>query len=190
MEDCLERAINKERLQCRQAMLLASVDARLIDSNNQPALPPVFHTTDSAAAKLLMTPMRNAKVSGPRLQDAHRQAVKYLAIEFVAKIVGLEEYKIQHIQPGKTTDGFRLRDEHRTTISTVILVDSVINTGKSIVEFVNHVRKMEPEVRIVIVTGVVQARNVQFNFKLRSLLLGDGNISVVALRPFGKQLHW
>ena len=40
--------------------------------------------------------------------------------------------------------------------ATVILVDSVVNTGKTIVDAVRHIRKLHATVRIVIVAGVVQ----------------------------------
>lgn len=39
---------------------------------------------------------------------------------------------------------------------TVILVDSVVNTGKTILEFVQHARKLHATNRIVLVHGVVQ----------------------------------
>ena len=38
---------------------------------------------------------------------------------------------------------------------TVILVDSVVNTGKTIIEFVQHVRKLYATIHIVIVAGVI-----------------------------------
>ncbi|MCJ1340449.1 hypothetical protein MMC09_005745 [Bachmanniomyces sp. S44760] len=41
---------------------------------------------------------------------------------------------------------------------TLILVDSVVNTGKTIVDSVRHVRKLHATIRIVVVVGVVQAQ--------------------------------
>ena len=37
----------------------------------------------------------------------------------------------------------------------VILVDSVVNTGKTIIEFVQHVRKLHATIYIVVVAGVI-----------------------------------
>ena len=53
-----------------------------------------------------------------------------------------------------------LKPHHLQGQYMVILVDSVINTGKSIIEFVQHVRKLHATIRIVIVAGVVQAQCV------------------------------
>jgi uracil phosphoribosyltransferase/adenylate kinase/2-hydroxy-3-keto-5-methylthiopentenyl-1-phosphate phosphatase len=63
---------------------------------------------------------------------------------------------------------------------TVILVDAVINSGKSIVEFVRHVREnLSRQIRIVIVAGVVQEKAVA---ALQKDLVGIGDVSLVALR--------
>ncbi|KAI4203059.1 MAG: hypothetical protein LQ350_002107 [Teloschistes chrysophthalmus] len=43
---------------------------------------------------------------------------------------------------------------------TIILVDSVVNTGKTIVEFVQHIRNLSAAIRIIVVAGVVQDRFV------------------------------
>ncbi|KAI4104344.1 MAG: hypothetical protein L6R37_003341 [Teloschistes peruensis] len=39
---------------------------------------------------------------------------------------------------------------------TIILVDSVVNTGKTIVKFVEHIRNLSADIRIIVVAGVVQ----------------------------------
>ena len=44
--------------------------------------------------------------------------------------------------------------------TALILVDSVINTGKTIIHFVKHIRQIHATIRIVIVAGVVQAECV------------------------------
>jgi uracil phosphoribosyltransferase len=41
---------------------------------------------------------------------------------------------------------------------TVILVHSVVNTGSSIVDFVEPLREKYPHVRVIVVAGVVQAK--------------------------------
>lgn len=48
-----------------------------------------------------------------------------------------------------------LTSDHLQRQETIILVDSVINSGKTIVDFVEYVRKLSPAVRNVIVAGVV-----------------------------------
>lgn len=176
--------------------------------------------TETSATKLLATPMRNAAVAGPNLREAHRLVGRYLAIGYVADVVGLEPSPIGHVL-GRPTSGYRLFREHQTTIValmrggepmafgvndafplamfvhakeaddigsnhlegqvTVILVDSVINTGKTVVEFVERVRKLHATIRIVVVAGVVQAECVSPG-SLIGELTHHGRLHVIALR--------
>ncbi|MCJ1404901.1 hypothetical protein MMC11_008127 [Xylographa trunciseda] len=64
---------------------------------------------------------------------------------------------------------------------TVILVDSVINTGKTVVEFVKHIRKLHATIRIVVVAGVVQAQCVSGS-GLSQTLARYAKLHLVALR--------
>jgi len=180
----------------------------------------VFHATNKNAAKVLMTSTRDARFAGPSLRKAHKQVGRYLALEYLTDLIGVEEYEIPHVQ-GNITTGHRLKDEMQTTIvplmrggepmafgvsqafplasfrharvaadvreldlkgkRTVILVDSVVNTGKSVVEFVDHIRLLEPSVRMIIVSGVVQDK-VLVQGRCADLLSRDQNLSLVALR--------
>ena len=65
---------------------------------------------------------------------------------------------------------------------TVIIVDSLINTGKTIVQFMQHVRHLHGTVRIVVVAGVVQAECVSAGTLNKTLALHP-NLHLVALRP-------
>ena len=65
---------------------------------------------------------------------------------------------------------------------TVILVDSVVNTGKTIVEFVRQLRKLHATIRIVIVAGVVQAQCVSGGSSLNQALARYAKIHLIALR--------
>lgn len=177
------------------------------------------HATDKPAAKLLMTPMRDAIVTGPALREAQRQAGWYLAMEFMTRITGVEERSIPHVQ-GHHTTGHRLHHEQQTLIVplmrggeamalgvndafplatflhantpsdiegshlqgrvTIVLVDSVVNSGKSIAEFIRHVRNFHATIRIVVVAGVVQSQAVSGGNLGR--LVCCGKLAVVALR--------
>ena len=53
-----------------------------------------------------------------------------------------------------------LKAEHLQGQETVMLVDSVVNSGKSVLEFVRHIRGLQAELRIVVVAGVVQEQAV------------------------------
>ena len=74
-----------------------------------------------------------------------------------------------------------LEELHLAGQLTVILVDSVINTGKSIVEFVDRVRELHASIRIVVVAGVVQKDAVAEGSMLRKLA-EKGTVHIVALR--------
>lgn len=173
------------------------------------------------AAKLLATRMRDAQFEGPALRKAHHRAGRYLAVEFLTRIIGVEEHKITHVL-GNSAIGYQLRHESRTTIvalmrgggpmalgvndifplamfvhadnpedvklhhlqgqQTVILVDSVINTGKTIAEFVQAIHAKTPHVRIIVVAGVVQAEYVSFDSILYKTYDCHRNLGIVALR--------
>ncbi|KAJ5953024.1 uncharacterized protein N7479_011437 [Penicillium vulpinum] len=180
----------------------------------------VIHATDRAAAKLLMTPTRDASVSGPALRDVHRRVGWYLGTEFCTQIIGLESHPISHVQ-GHQTEGHRLLNEKATLIvplmrggepmafgvndafpiamfhhaklpediqhdhlknmATIILVDSVVNSGKSILQFVKHIRSLHSTIRIVVVAGVIHSQTVSTGMIARELGRFNG-LSFVALR--------
>jgi uracil phosphoribosyltransferase/phosphoserine phosphatase len=240
MDEALLKAIKHDGFRASQVLLPSHVPPRLSVTDlpliqiNEPnyinsvlcrrdephASPRVIHATGKSAAKLLMTPTRDANISGPDLRDAHRRIGWFLATEFLTELIGLEEYAIPHIQ-GHKTSGFRLRDEHHTLIvalmrggepmafgvndafpqamfvhakgpkdvsenhlegtCTVILVDSVVNSGLTVVQFVQHIRTIRSGIRIIVVAGVVQAQAVSEGSFAR-ILTRDGNLSLVALR--------
>lgn len=179
----------------------------------------VLHATNRNAAKLLMTTMRNAKAAGPVLREAHHRVGWYLATEFLAEMLGVEEYPIPHVQ-GHQTSGYRLRNEKKTSIvalmrggepmafgineafptamfihakrpqdiehhhisqqRTVVLVDSVVNSGKTVVEFVQHIHSLHATIHIVVVAGVVQAQSVSDG--LAQALACHSSFSIITLR--------
>ena len=68
---------------------------------------------------------------------------------------------------------------------TVLLVDSVINNGTTMVNFMKQVRKLHATIRIVLVAGVVQAEVVRGTGQAES---GTGSILVNSLSHH-KDLH-
>jgi uracil phosphoribosyltransferase len=119
-----------------------------------------------------------------------------LATEFLAEMIGVEEYLIPHVQ-GHQTSGYRLLHKQKTSIVAlmrggeamalgvneafplvyasrpddivlhhlqgqliVVLVDSVVNSGKTVVQFVQHVRNLHATIRIVVIAGAAQAQSV------------------------------
>ncbi|KAI1812463.1 uracil phosphoribosyltransferase-domain-containing protein [Poronia punctata] len=180
----------------------------------------IIHATDEPATKFLARPMRDARVSGPSLRKAHHNVGKYLAVQFLTQVLGLEVVRIPHVQ-GKLTDGHYLRWEDKTAIvalmrggepmasgvnsalpramlihakdpvdvtmnhlkekRVVVLVDSVVNTGKSVVEFIRHIRSISTDVLIVVVAGVVQ-NQCTVEGELADILSHDYRLFLVALR--------
>jgi uracil phosphoribosyltransferase/phosphoserine phosphatase/adenylate kinase len=65
---------------------------------------------------------------------------------------------------------------------TVMLVDSVVNSGKSIVEFVQRIRSLDATVSIVAITGVIQAESLDSVGLLGRVLEKDRALGVIALR--------
>ncbi|KAI1345648.1 uracil phosphoribosyltransferase-domain-containing protein [Xylaria sp. FL0043] len=241
MDAALHRAMEHDGFRPSQALLPGHASPRLdvvdlpvisiddpeftnsiLSCRHRPSIPSslVLHATGRNVAKLLMTPTRDANVNGPNLREAHRRIGWYLAIEFLAELVGLEEYAIPHVQ-GHQTSGFRLRGEQLTSIvalmrggepmafgvsdalpeamfihakdpkdillqhldgrHTVILVDSVVNSGKSVVQFVQHIRAISSKIRIVVIAGVVQAQSVT-DGDLAHMLAHDTSLHLIALR--------
>ncbi|KAK3314034.1 uracil phosphoribosyltransferase-domain-containing protein, partial [Apodospora peruviana] len=244
MDAALQRAIDEDGL-CASQVLLPST-ANIVPRLGQTNLPvlrlddryfldrllrrrtrslnhQVLHATDRSASRLLMTATRDARNSGPTLRHAHRLIGYYLATEFLSGVIGLEQYEIPHVQ-GHQTDGYRLREEKKTTIiplmrggepmafgvsdafplamfvhakepnclkkhhlegqETLILVDSVVNSGKSVAEFVQHIRYQlnSPDVNIVVIAGVVQAACIGEVGLLGRMFEADEKLSLVALR--------
>ena len=79
-------------------------------------------------------------------------------------------------------DHHELKPYHVQDQSTIILVDSVINTGKAIIEFVRRVRQLSATVRIVVVAGVVQEEAVGHNGTISKALGPQCGVTIVALR--------
>ncbi|KAI1427763.1 uracil phosphoribosyltransferase-domain-containing protein [Xylaria sp. FL1777] len=241
MDAALIKAIEYDGFQARQVLLPTNASPRLdvsklpltrideLEFINSPfwrcrnkAYPrkQVFDATSKAAAKILMTPARDASVKGPSLREAHFRIGQYLATEFLAEVVGLEEYDIPHVQ-GHGTSGFRLRAEEQTLIvalmrggepmafgvsevlpsatflhangpedvlkqhldkrQTVILVDSVINSGNTVAQFTEHIRRLSPIIHIVVVAGVVQSQCI-LEGSLTNMLADGPNLSIITLR--------
>ncbi|KAH9209060.1 hypothetical protein DL95DRAFT_428382 [Leptodontidium sp. 2 PMI_412] len=131
----------------------------------------VLHAKNRNTAELLMTLMRDARNAGPVLREAHHCVEWYLATEFLASVI---EYSIPHVQ-GHQTSGHWLCNERKTLIvalirggeamalggqHTVVLVNSVVNSSKTVSQFVKRIRNLHATIRIMVVTSVVQAQSI------------------------------
>ncbi|KAJ5008450.1 Uracil phosphoribosyltransferase [Colletotrichum sp. SAR 10_66] len=234
MDEALLKAISEDGLRAKQMLMPRTSGMRLSSSllpvlqldaqqivakfTKTPQHLRIFHATEKTAAKLLMTPTRDASIAGSGLRAAHHEVGRYLAIEFLADTLGVEEYPIPHVQ-GHTTAGHRLLGEESTAIialmrggepmalgvsevfaramflhakqpedihenalsgkKTVILVDSVVNSGKSIEGFVRYLQALDATIRIVVIAGVVQKEALA---NVMKPLGKTADLSLVALR--------
>ena len=79
-------------------------------------------------------------------------------------------------------DANDLKAHHVQNQRTIVLVDSVVNSGKSILDFTNRIRSLHRSVRIVIVTAVVQAQAVCGESPLVQAFQTCGKRTLIALR--------
>jgi len=74
-----------------------------------------------------------------------------------------------------------VQQQHVEGKRTVILVDSVINSGKTIIEFTEHIRLLSTSIHLLVVAGVIQSQSLLNGTRL-SQILSTANVGVVALR--------
>ncbi|KAJ8111651.1 hypothetical protein OPT61_g5808 [Boeremia exigua] len=218
----------------RQILLPATVEPRLTEAQlpiaklDERTLNEIFqrrfvHATNKTSAKLLMTAMRDANISGHDLRRALEEVGCYLANEYLGDILGLEPYSMAHVTGG-STEGYRFQSEKKILIvalmrggepmafgvsralklasfvhskefcdidpnhfdfkDTIILVDLVVNSGKSIMDYILPLRERCPKVKVVVVAGVVQAGAVDdiADGKFGQALRKDTDLTLVALR--------
>ncbi|KAL8936979.1 MAG: hypothetical protein Q9216_004656 [Gyalolechia sp. 2 TL-2023] len=236
MERALAKAIDNDGLRARQLLLPGTAKPRL-DTGRLPVVQltgdnifgailrnrkrriHIAADSGAGAVELLVTPTRDAKIAGPALREAHHRIGSYLANQFIADIVGLEKYPMQHVQ-GHQISGRRLLHESETLIvalmrggepmafgvnevfplawflhandpehirpahlkdqHTIMLVDSVVNSGKTTEQFIRRVRNLSATIRIVVVTGVVQDQSIKRGSFAQAL--EEEDITLVALR--------
>ncbi|PSN59036.1 hypothetical protein BS50DRAFT_614720 [Corynespora cassiicola Philippines] len=75
-----------------------------------------------------------------------------------------------------------IKASHLQGQARILLVDSVINSGQTTLEFVDAIRSIDRSISVVIVAGVVQARCISPNSAFYKALANFGNITLVGLR--------
>ncbi|KAH8900231.1 hypothetical protein GQ53DRAFT_869625 [Thozetella sp. PMI_491] len=79
-----------------------------------------------------------------------------------------------------------LQEHHLSQQRAVIIVDSVINSGKSVLKFVERIRVMQPHIRVVLVAGVTH-RGAVADGPLADRLAHDMYLHLVTLRTSSRQ---
>jgi uracil phosphoribosyltransferase len=77
-----------------------------------------------------------------------------------------------------------IMSDHLRGRCNLILVDSVINTGKSVIEFVEHIHSLDAKMPIVVVAGVVQCDSIA---RMNKELTGHIKPTIIALRDSENQ---
>ncbi|KAH7093716.1 uracil phosphoribosyltransferase-domain-containing protein [Paraphoma chrysanthemicola] len=198
MDAVLETAISKG-LQAKQILLPPTTLPRLTlsllpqydltqNNLNQIFHRPFIHVISRPARHILQTPTRDATLAGPALRKAHEDIGKISAHTLIVPLMRGGEpmaFGISSVLPHASFAHARAYTDLRAGVlrvkSTLILVDSVINSGTSIVEFLTPCRRDWPLVRVVVVAGVVQVDAVRAT-DLGRMLARDARLSVVALR--------
>ena len=67
----------------------------------------------------------------------------------------MEKAMFVHAMEAKDVEEYHLHGQ-----ATVLLVDSVVNSGRSMVQFIRHIRCLHARIRIVVVAGVVQRESI------------------------------
>ncbi|KAM0438703.1 hypothetical protein ACHAPT_001460 [Fusarium lateritium] len=118
--------------------------------------------------------------SGYRLRDEQRTSIVALMRGGEPMACGVSEAfpSAMFIHAASASD---IKDHHLQHQRTVILVDSVINSGKTLIEFTKRIRNSHPKIRIVVVAGVVQAEATDKDHDLHKLMRCSG-VSLAALR--------
>lgn len=75
-----------------------------------------------------------------------------------------------------------LLPNHMAEKKVVMLIDSVVNSGKTVAEFLRRVRELHSDVSVLVVAGVVQSGAIDEAGALGRALVHDRNLQVVALR--------
>ncbi|KAE8322298.1 uracil phosphoribosyltransferase-domain-containing protein [Aspergillus sergii] len=155
------------------------------------------------AVKILMRPMRNANVQGPRLREAHIEEFavprpqghnttgyqlwgedKILIVasmrggEPMASGVNRAFGRAMFMHANQPID---LQHDHLEDRFAVILVDSVVNSGGTILDFVRHIRDLNKEVPVVVIAEVMQAECVSGG-RLTAALAKYDHLQFITLR--------
>lgn len=118
--------------------------------------------------------------TGHRLRNENRTSIVALMRGGEAMAFGISDVfaKAMFIHASYAED---IKLHHVQGQATVILVDSVANSGKTLIEFIKRVGRLDAKVHIVIVVGVVQVDAVAESHILAKAMRYHG-ASMIALR--------
>lgn len=127
-----------------------------------------------------MPHVQGHQTTGHRLRSEQRTTIAALMRGGEAMAFGVNAVfpKAMFIHASSAVD---IKNHHVDDQCTILLVDSVVNSGKTLMQFIEHVRLLEASIRIVVVVGVIQAEVVVETHPLAKLM-GRHGASLVALR--------
>ncbi|KAJ4286215.1 hypothetical protein N0V88_008078 [Collariella sp. IMI 366227] len=118
-------------------------------------------------------------VGGGRMSDGFVMTAKTKAI-LVSRLRRVHHFYVWAMPDAIEAD--ELKSKHLKGQRRVVLMDSVVNNGKTMVDFVQHIRNLDATISIVLVAGVVQVQSVSAGSILGQFLQHDKALSMVALR--------
>lgn len=121
-----------------------------------------------------------SRISGYRLVDESKTIIVALMRGGEPTALGVNDaFPLASFKHANDPEDVRLIDLKDK--ATVILVDSVINTGATMIDFVEHIRTLGPAIRIVIVANVIQNEFIDEE-RLLKVPKNLGALCLVALR--------
>ena len=127
-----------------------------------------------------MTHVQGHQTRGHRLAHESKTSIVALMRGGAPMALGISDVfpSAMLVHANRPTD---IRLHHLEEQATVMLVDSVVNNGDTMVRFVQHIRNLNSTIRIVGVVGVVQAQAISVG-SLAQAMARHPNIDLVALR--------
>ncbi|KAL6354472.1 hypothetical protein LRP88_11809 [Fusarium phalaenopsidis] len=146
----------------------------------------VHAKSEKGAAKLLLFSISNPSTASPMLREVHKYVEVYLALEMNSGLSGgepmargiNETFPHTMLLSGATASDI---NHHLQDKRTVILVDSAINSGQTMRDLIEQIRKSHRQIRIAVVAGIVHPKVTERNHDLNKMMRRSG-ASLVALR--------
>ncbi|KAJ3544886.1 hypothetical protein NM208_g2791 [Fusarium decemcellulare] len=124
--------------------------------------------------------VKDYQTTGYRLHDERQTSIIALMRGGEAMAFGISA-AFQAAMFVHASSALDVKRHHIDGQATVILVDSVVNSGKTLMEFINRIRVLDAYISIVVVAGLVQAEAVADTHALHRLMRRHG-ASMIALR--------
>ncbi|KAG8526113.1 uncharacterized protein KY384_000106 [Bacidia gigantensis] len=178
---------DKEKLGASQLLASAMRDSTIAGNNLREAhrragfyLAVEHLTTEIGMEERTIKHVQGNEVKGCQLLHEERTTIVAMMRGGEPMAFGVSDaFPLAMFVHAKAPDDLKLH--HLRGQSTVILVDSVVHSGRSVKEFVEHVRTLHATIRVFIVAGTVQAKCIK-DGTLNKDIGKYADVNLVALR--------